>query len=276
MPQPQSNYGQQGYYWTQPDYRQNGGYQPYSPGNAAVRGSSTPVVLALAFIGLALVAVLVLGGGLMFATLSSSGGATSVDPVTANMGDVVAPDSVTPANIPSDGRTLGNASAPVTVDVWLDYQCPGCADFHEESLPHIVNMYVSTGKVRIVSHNDIVINTGGRDSESLDAANAAECAADQGLYWTYSDWLFANQGYEGGGGFAKPRLLEIGRRAGLDMDKFGSCVSDGTHDDEVQAEASSAPDNLDSVPAVFVEGRLVPNYDYSTVSMAIDAALANH
>lgn len=270
---PQGNYGPQGYYWPQPDYRQSGGYQSYGPGYAPVRGSSTPVVVALVLIGVVL--VLVLGGGLMFATLSSSGGAASVDPVTANMVDVVAPNYVTPASIPSDGRALGYASAPVTVDVWLDYQCPACADFHQESLPHIINLYVATGKVRIVSHDDIVIDAGGQDHESLDAANAAGCAADQGLFWMYSDWLFANQGYEGGGGFAKPRLLEIGRRAGLDMGKFESCVSDGTHDDEVQAEVNSAPGELDFVPAIFVAGRSMPNYDYETVTAAINAALAN-
>jgi protein-disulfide isomerase len=166
------------------------------------------------------------------------------------------------------------ASNTVTVEVWLDYQCANCAVFDRETLPQIVTNYVSTGAVRIFFLDFDVEDSATGGHESLDAANAARCAADQGKYEAYRDLLFASQGVAGSGVFSNDRLLALGSQAGLDMATFRSCVTSGSHDAEVQADTAAAiAAGLYGVPAVSVNGKLLPTYDYPTIAQAIEAAL---
>jgi protein-disulfide isomerase len=269
-----------------PDYAQPGGYPAGYPGGypGAYGYGYAPVPaprsLLPVFIGLAVAGMLVFAVGLAGAiALSGTSGGNPENFGQARASQIpggagiVAPAVITPATIPSQGRTLGNASAPVTVDIYVDYQCPVCRNFTETVMPQIINRYVVGGQVKIMSHDFLVIDIVQGGHESVDAANAALCAADQGKFWTFHDWLFANQGAEASGAFAVERLLQIGSRAGLAMDQFQPCVTGGKHKAEVQAESSSAEAHLSGTPTVVVGGQTLPSFDYASVSAAIDRAL---
>lgn len=191
---------------------------------------------------------------------------------------ITVPTTITPADVSSNGRTLGESSAPVTLDVWNDYQCPACGKFATETLPKLIDNYVRQGKVKVAYHDFIVIDATAGGHESADAANAARCAADQGKFWSYQDWLWANQGIEGSGAFSVARLEEFGRAAGLDTTTFQACVDKGTHQAEVAAETAeaSSPQAVTFVfgtPTVFVNRVQSSATDYASVSAAIDEAL---
>ena len=202
-------------------------------------------------------------------------GQNGVPAVTsAPLPSIAAPSAQTPTDIPASGRTLGNPDAPVTIEVWVDYQCAACRQFVQEILPQLIEKYVRPGKAKVVVHDFIVIdlNTGGQ--ESADAANAARCAADQGKFWAYQDWLWANQVAEGSGTFSQDRLIQIGRLAALDMTSFQSCVEGGTHLADVRAESASAQSaSIVGAPAILVQGQVLTAYDYATVATAIDGVL---
>ncbi len=183
------------------------------------------------------------------------------------------PMSTIPPGIASSGRTLGDPNAPVTLDVWSDYQCSACAAFEQGVLPQVLGTYVAPGKVRVVYHDFLVIDSNTAGHESLDASNAARCAADEGQFENYNAWLFGNPGPEGSGAFAKARLIEIGAAAELDMTAFQPCVENGVHDADVQAESASVPGSVTGVPAVLIGGSLVSSYSFEALSAAIDAAL---
>jgi protein-disulfide isomerase len=184
----------------------------------------------------------------------------------------IAPSATIPPSIPASGKTLGNANAPHTIDVYEDFQCPLCKNFTTDVQPVLVANYVATGKAKIVFHDYVVIDqfTGG--TESLDAANAAMCAADQGRFWPYHDWLFANQGSEGSGAFTKDRLKVIGAAAGIpDLTTFNSCVDGGTHDADIATEQSQLPSGVLGVPAVIIDGGPpLASYDYETISAVLN------
>jgi len=186
----------------------------------------------------------------------------------------VGPDTALPAGIATSGRTVGNASAPVTIDIYVDYQCAACSVLYRSVLPQVIETYVMPGKARIVSHDlmwvNLAVETG---QESLDAANAARCAADQGQFATYQAWLFANQGTEGGGAFSKARLVGIAEQAGLDGVTFKACVDSGRHNAEVLAESDAAATTLSGVPSILVNGKLLPLNSYDDIQAAVDAAL---
>src|SRR4051794_2693320 len=78
------------------------------------------------------------------------------------------------------GRILGKAAAPVTIDLYSDFQCPICRRA-EQTMRQIAPAYIDTGKVKVVYHNFAFI---GPESEW--AAQAAECASEQGKFWEYA------------------------------------------------------------------------------------------
>jgi len=87
------------------------------------------------------------------------------------------------------GKALGNPTAPVTVQVFSDYECPSCKLFHDNTLPEIVRDYVSAGKVYLV-YRDFPLPM---HRYSREAANYACAAAHLSLYQPVADALFKNQ-----------------------------------------------------------------------------------
>ena len=86
-------------------------------------------------------------------------------------------------------KTLGNPWAPVCMEVFSDFECPGCKAFHETVLPLLVRDYVNTGKVYVINHEFPL----PMHPYSREAANDATAAAQVGKYQQVADALFANQ-----------------------------------------------------------------------------------
>jgi protein-disulfide isomerase len=87
------------------------------------------------------------------------------------------------------GKAMGNPSAPVTVQVFSDYECPSCKLFHDGTLPDIMRDYVNTGKVYLV-YRDFPLPM---HRYSRQAAGYACAAAHLGLYQPVAEALFKNQ-----------------------------------------------------------------------------------
>ncbi|MGA7030593.1 MAG: thioredoxin domain-containing protein, partial [Candidatus Acidiferrales bacterium] len=50
-------------------------------------------------------------------------------------------------------KSLGNKNAPITMEVFSDYQCPSCGNFFENTLRPMINDYVAQGKVYLIHHD---------------------------------------------------------------------------------------------------------------------------
>src|SRR5664279_3875075 len=163
-------------------------------------------------------------------------------PKTNTSGAPNPPGVLTPTTIAWNGQTLGNANAPVTIDLYGDFRCSACLAFTLEGTEKsVVDNYVATGKAKLVWHDFLTIDTPGVTS-SRDAANAGWCAADQNKFWTMHDWLYANQSVdESSPSFPKSMLSDIAKAAGMDMTKFQPCLDGGTHNDAIAAEQTSKP-----------------------------------
>jgi protein-disulfide isomerase len=210
------------------------------------------------------VGVVVIGGAYLLTKPGNGGPPAS--PIT--------PGIWTPTNVASEGRTLGSASAPVTIDVWGDFRCSGCFAFTMQIEPTVVSDFVATGKAKLVYHDFILIDADGT-TESRDAANAALCATDQGKFWLFHDWLFANQSAsESPGYFTIDRLVAIGKAAGLNMSTFEPCVRNGTHNGEVQTEQTALPSDAKSTPSIYVNSKLVVNAQDSRLIPTADEIAA--
>jgi protein-disulfide isomerase len=162
-------------------------------------------------------------------------------PKTIDTSDLKSPVVQVPAGL-ADGRVLGRADAPVTLDVWSDYQCPVCEQFAELVEPTLIRTYVQAGTLKIVDHDAAFQGQRSSSSydESVEAAAGARCAADQGLYWQFHNWLFANQVGENQGAFRDERLRAIATAAGLDVTKWDACRATGEQQAAVRSETAAA------------------------------------
>jgi protein-disulfide isomerase len=130
------------------------------------------------------------------------------------------------------GPILGSASAPVTIIEFSDFQCSFCKRFWADTLPKLREAYIDKGKVRFIYRHFAIL---GKHSEQ--AAQAAECAAEQGKFWEYHDQLFKNQG---GLAFTETKLSQYARDIGLNAGAFGTCLGTGKFREKVERETAAA------------------------------------
>ncbi len=128
---------------------------------------------------------------------------------------------------------VGTTGAPLTIEVWADFQCPYCAEFNRSIAAGLVHELVLPGKARLVYRDFAFLGP-----ESLTAATAARCAGAQGHYQRYHDLLFALQQGENQGRFSSSLLLQIGRFTGLDEAKLAACMNDAAVQQAVQDETA--------------------------------------
>ena len=86
-------------------------------------------------------------------------------------------------------KMIGNPSAPVRIDLFSDFQCPGCKAFHETLLPTLIRDYIVPGRAYIVNREFPLT----MHPYSRQAANYATAAAAIGKYQQVADALFLNQ-----------------------------------------------------------------------------------
>ncbi len=233
---------------------------------------SPMVLLSLGAVAIGLVVVLLASG-----VLGGKGATTT--------GGLKIPIQPTPTDLvdPTNPRAVGRADAPVTIEIWSDFQCPACDFFSRQVAPDLINEYVKAGTVRMVYRDFAFIDGFDPAGESQQSAAAARCAGEQGKFWPFHDYLFENQDGENKGAFKRARLDEIATAVGLDMAAYGSCMDGTATEDAVKAEtADGHTAGVTSTPTLAINGVLqragaIPMADSSSgvgLRTLIAAALA--
>ena len=187
--------------------------------------------------------------------------------------------SITPVARPQvNGAALGDPNAKVRIDVFEDFQCPSCKTYTESVESQIIENYVATGKAYYVFRQFPFLDDRSATRESDQAANASQCAADQGRFWDYHDMLFANWNGENAGNFSDRKLEAFAETLELDLKAFKQCYKENRFKDQTQKDLNDGQRmGVQGTPSVFVNGTLVaPGYvpTYEQVAQAIDAELA--
>ena len=200
-------------------------------------------------------------------------------PAGPALADVIAPDSEIPFGVAAEGRTLGSADAPVTVEIWSDFQCPACMNFATQIEPQTISTYVVPGKVRFVYRDAAFQGMKSTSSydESVEAAAGARCAADQGRFWEMHNWLFANWNGENEGAFAADRLRAIASAANLDMTSYDSCMAIGDKQAAARSETNDGRTaGVDHTPTLVVNGQPVVGSprDFVAFALILEQAIA--
>jgi len=166
------------------------------------------------------------------------------------------------------GPTKGREDAPITIVEFSDFQCSFCRKFWKETLPRIEAEYIDTGKVRFVYRHFIAL---GPASER--AAEAAECAREQGKFWPYHDLLF---GRAGPLAFTDGRLTEYAGELRLEPRAFDSCMASGRHQDRIRRESVAAGAlGARGTPTFLINGRLlIGAHPFETFKRVLEAMLS--
>jgi len=174
-----------------------------------------------------------------------------------------------PAGIATDGFVIGSPDAPVTVDLYEDFQCPACELWGRTVFPLLAANELAAGTVRVVFHDIAFLGP-----ESTDAGMAAYAAGQQGRFWDMWATLYANQGHENAGAFSRDRLLAMADHLGLDLARFETDMDSAAARAAVAAsKAAGGAAGVTSTPTLIVDGQVLLGVrPYPELAAAIEAA----
>jgi protein-disulfide isomerase len=198
--------------------------------------SAAGVFLAIIIV---VVVIIVAGSG-----GSSSGGDASSVAHTAEVEKIL-------TGLDQNNLTLGKESAPTTLIMYGDLQCPVCKEYIEEILPEIIATEVKDGKVKLTYRDFIIIS-----EESVPAGEAALAAGAQGKGWSFIETFYRNQGEERSGYVTEEFIESIAKAAGVpDMAKFNEERKSGKYKAEVERTTGQAEKfGFSGTPSFAIEG----------------------
>lgn len=145
--------------------------------------------------------------------------------------------------------TTGNPNAKVTLVEFSDFECPYCGEAHNEMV-NILAKYKNDIKFvfkqfPLPAHPDAYL-----------AAEASECANDQGKFWEYYDLLFTNQDK-----LQQNYLLGYAKTLNLNQDQFTQCLTSHVKKAEISADIVEGNKlNIKGTPSFFLNGQEVADW----------------
>jgi protein-disulfide isomerase len=140
----------------------------------------------------------------------------------------------------------GGRKAPVTLVEYTDFQCPFCTRV-QPTLDEIVERYGDNVR-HVFKQLPLAMH-----AQAQLAAEASLCAADQGKFWEFHDWLFANSRR-----INRDTLSEQARELSLDEVGFASCLDEKVHTLRVQQDMQEAQQfGISGTPGFLVNGRVL-------------------
>lgn len=202
----------------------------------------------------------------------SNSGTTNPSQNPTNNGTTVQPSapavqqlSITDGGLPA----LGQASAPVTIVEFSDFECPYCYRLFGDAEAGVRTNYVNSGKVKLY-FRDFPLSF---HQFAMPAAIAANCADAQGKFWQMHDLLFTNQNNWTTATDVGPIFKGYAASLGLDNATFATCYDNQTPAASINAdEAQGQAYGVQGTPASFI---IIPMSKISSADMNATMASLN-
>ncbi len=159
----------------------------------------------------------------------------------------------------------GNKNAQVQIIEFSDFECPYCAR-HYDTMKQVAADY---GDKVGIAFRQFPLSF---HPEAEKAAEASECAGEQGKFWEMHDKLFAaNQA----GTMSVDKWKEEAKNLGLDTAKFNDCLDSGKYASTIRSDmAEGEAAGVQGTPATFINGQLVSGaIPYESIKQIIDSYL---
>jgi protein-disulfide isomerase len=185
------------------------------------------------------------------------------------------PTAAAPKNVDGTAIVVGSATAPVTVDLYEDFQCPNCKAFEAETGSTLAQL-VAAGTVQAHYHGMAFLDTsanGKYSTRALNAAAAVVSAAGPDAFQKFHDLLFAHQPPETGNGLPDSQLVQYANQAGATGQAVQRAIADLTYGDWVKnATDQASEDGVTGTPTVFVNGQKLADLSAAGLTAAVSAA----
>lgn len=188
------------------------------------------------------------------------------------------PDTVSiPANVTiqaSDtsgfrGYIKGSPDAPVEITEFADYQCPFCQTFATLQMPTLDERLIKTGRARW-RYRDFPLQ---QHPFARLAAHSAACADEQGKYWEQHNRIYEGQSEWAGVRNAAPAFRNYAKAAGVDLNRYDSCMKAGKYAGRIQASYNEGVQlGVSSTPTLLVGNRLYRGrFDSDAIIKLVDS-----
>lgn len=162
-----------------------------------------------------------------------------------------------PFNVSDNGGFIvGQESAPVTADIYLDFMCPMCARFEEQFNP-VFAPFVEDGTLKLQYHPVSILDQTSRGTKfSTRSANATYCIANSEPEKTepFLKGMFAQQPAEFTTGLNNEQILQIATDSGVTAD-IGDCMKGKTFFDYVEKQTLDS--GISGTPTLKLNGEEV-------------------
>lgn len=144
----------------------------------------------------------------------------------------------------------GDENASITIIEFGDYQCPKCKSWFQNEKSKITSNYITKGIAKLY-----FLDFTWLGDDSITAAQAAYCAADQGKFIEYHTILYNNQADIQNGWASIDALKQFALDLTLDSEMFNECLDSGKYADRVSHNTEvGASHGVDATPYFFIVG----------------------
>jgi len=176
-------------------------------------------------------------------TRTFGGGFTSIGGTRSNI-SVSIPDYR--QFIRNDNPTIGQRSAPITILMFIDFQCPFCqASF--PVLKEVIDTYDSAIHI-VFKHYPIT----SIHPDAFRAAQASMCAYAQGRFWEFHDTVFSVRALD------ESSLYTYAEISGTNLLTFERCMQSNTYDQMINQDLEDGLTiGIRGTPTYLVNGRVI-------------------
>lgn len=141
-------------------------------------------------------------------------------------------------------KTIGDATAPLVLLEFADFECPFCGKYAQDTFPRIRDEYVKTGKL-LYAFRGFPLERIHKFARA--AALAGDCAARQGHFWDMHAFLYENQRF-----LSESVWLRSPAALALDEPTFEACL-DNPDDIQLEKDILAATQlQVESTPTFFL------------------------
>jgi protein-disulfide isomerase len=166
-----------------------------------------------------------------------------------------------------EGEPLrGNPEASIDIIEYSDFECPFCLR-HVDTMNQIVTEYGD--QVRLAYRHFPLLSI---HSEAQKAAEASECAEEQGKFWEMHDKIFEAAAVKT---MSVTTWKQYADDMGLDTGQFNECLDSGKYAQTVTDElAEGQAAGVQGTPATFINGQMISGaVPFEQIKRVIDAQL---
>jgi protein-disulfide isomerase len=199
----------------------------------------------LSVIGAVVLAVLIIGGVLFFVQSNNDTTGQAAKDVPSNLTGTY--------NV-----VIGKSSAPTTIKLYEDLQCPICREF-EAATGKQTQAAIDAGKVKVDYHMVAFLDrssTTNYSSRALNAAMSVLSTAGPDAFMKFRTIAFDNQPAEGSAGEPDSTLIDWAVQAGADRSKVTPLINGNVyHQWVINATDQMSKDGVTGTPTVFINGQ---------------------